>query len=122
MRVLLLEDDERLGPLLARGLRGAGHAVDAATTVEDARWLAGEHPYDVLLLDIGVPDGDGLTLCGELRARGDWTPVLMLTARDAVPDRVRGLDVGADDYVVKPFAFEELLARLRAAGRRGAVP
>ena len=122
MRVLLLEDDARLGPLVTRGLREAGHAVDPATTVEEARWLAGENTYDVLVLDIMVPDGDGLDLTAELRAAGNWTPCLLLTARDAVADRVRGLDVGADDYLVKPFAFDELLARMRAIGRRGPVP
>jgi two-component system, OmpR family, response regulator len=122
MRVLLLEDDRRLGPLVTRGLRAEGHAVDPATTIEEARWLATENHYDVLVLDIMVPDGDGLALCEELRAAGDWTPCLFLTARDAVADRVRGLDVGADDYVVKPFAFEELVARMRAIARRGPLP
>jgi two-component system OmpR family response regulator len=122
MRVLLLEDDLRLGPLLARGLRAAGHAVDPAAGVEDARWLASVNEYDVLVLDIVVPDGDGMSLCAELRAAGNWTPCLLLTALDGVADRVRGLDVGADDYLVKPFAFEELLARMRAVGRRGPVP
>ncbi len=96
--------------------------MDPATTIEDARWLAHEHPYDILVFDIVVPDGDGLDLCAELREAGDWTPCLLLTARDAVADRVRGLDVGADDYLVKPFAFEELLARMRAIVRRGPVP
>jgi two-component system OmpR family response regulator len=122
MRVLLLEDDRRLGPLVTRGLRSEGHAVDPATTIEEARWLANENTYDVLVLDVVVPDGDGLILCGELRAAGNWTPCMFLTARDAVADRVRGLDVGADDYVVKPFAFEELLARMRAIARRGPMP
>lgn len=122
VRVLLLEDDPRLGPLVARGLRLAGHAVDPTTTIEDARWLATENTYDALVLDIGLPDGDGLGLCAELRASANWTPALMLTARDGVADRVRGLDAGADDYLVKPFAFEELVARLRAIGRRGPIP
>ena len=120
MRVLLMEDDERLAGLLARGLRAEGHAVDRAGTIEDGRWLATENPYDVLVFDVMLPDGDGFSLCSELRAGGAWTPVLMLTARDAVDDRVRGLDVGADDYLVKPFAFPELTARLRALARRGA--
>ncbi len=119
MKLLLLEDDVRLSGLLQRGLRGDGHAVDPAATTEDARWLASEGAYDVLVLDVMLPDGDGFSLCAELRAAGNWTPVLMLTARDAVEDRVRGLDVGADDYLVKPFAFVELLARLRALARRG---
>jgi two-component system OmpR family response regulator len=120
MRLLLMEDDDRLAGLLARGLKGEGHAVDRAGTIEDGRWLATENPYDVLIFDVMLPDGDGFSLCGDLRASGTWTPVLMLTARDAVSDRVRGLDVGADDYLVKPFAFPELTARLRALARRGA--
>lgn len=119
MKILVLEDDVRLAGLILRGLRREGHAVDAAATVEDARWHAAESVYDVLVLDVMLPDGSGFELCGTLRAAGDWTPVLLLTARDAVADRVRGLDVGADDYLVKPFAFAELLARLRALARRG---
>ena len=119
MKLLLLEDDVRLSGLLQRGLRGDGHAVDAAATIEDARWRTSEGAYDALVLDVMLPDGDGFAFCAELRAGGNWTPVLMLTARDAVEDRVRGLDVGADDYLVKPFAFVELLARLRALARRG---
>lgn len=121
MKVLLLEDDVRLAGLITRGLRRDGHAVDTAGTVEDARWLATESVYDVLVLDVMLPDGDGFGLCRELRASGNWTPALLLTARDAVNDRVRGLDVGADDYLVKPFAFAELFARLRALARRGAT-
>ena len=121
MKVLLLEDDVRLAGLITRGLRRDGNAVDQAGTLEDARWLASESVYDVLVLDVMLPDGDGFGLCRELRARGDWTPVLLLTARDAIDDRVRGLDVGADDYLVKPFAFAELFARLRALARRGST-
>ncbi len=121
MKVLILEDDVRLAALVARGLRREGHAIDAAGTVEDAEWMMAESVYDVLLLDVMLPDGDGFSLCGRLRTAGNWTPVLMLTARDAVADRVRGLDVGADDYLVKPFAFAELLARLRALARRGST-
>lgn len=121
MKILLLEDDVRLSGLIVRGLRREGHAVDSAGTVEDARWSTAESTYDVLILDVMLPDGDGFGLCAELRASGDWTPVLMLTARDAVADRVRGLDVGADDYLVKPFAFAELVARLRALVRRGST-
>jgi two-component system OmpR family response regulator len=120
MRLLLLEDDIRLAGLLQRGLRAEGHAVDLAGLVEDGRWLATENPYDALVFDVMLPDGDGFALCAEIRRAGIWTPVLMLTARDAVGDRVRGLDVGADDYLVKPFAFAELTARLRALVRRGA--
>lgn len=119
MKVLLLEDDLRLAGLITRGLRRDGNAVDSAGTVEDARWLATESFYDVLVLDVMLPDGDGFGLCRELRSAGNWTPVLLLTARDAIDDRVRGLDVGADDYLVKPFAFAELFARLRALARRG---
>ena len=121
MKVLLLEDDVRLAGLITRGLRRDGNAVDTAGTVEDARWLATESVYDVLVLDVMLPDGDGFGLCRELRSTGDWTPVLLLTARDAIDDRVRGLDVGADDYLVKPFAFAELFARLRALVRRGST-
>src|SRR5438270_11204266 len=113
MKILLLEDDVRLASLITRGLRRDGNAVDTAAAVEDARWLAGESVYDVLVLDVMLPDGDGFALCRELRFSGNWTPVLLLTARDAIDDRVRGLDVGADDYLVKPFAVAELFARLR---------
>ena len=118
VKALVLDDDVRLGELIARGLRREGHAVDLARTLEDARWFAAESTYDVLVLDVMLPDGDGFALCREFRERGLWTPVLMLSARDAVVDRVRGLDVGADDYLVKPFAFTELVARLRALARR----
>jgi DNA-binding response OmpR family regulator len=120
MKVLLLEDDVRLAGLICRGLRRDGHAVDFAGTIEDARWHASESTYDVLVLDVMLPDGDGFGLCRDLRSTGNWTPVLLLTARDAIQDRVRGLDVGADDYLVKPFALAELYARLRALARRGA--
>ncbi len=119
MKLLVLEDDANLRSALRRGFRRAGHVVDDAGTLEDARWLVAESTYDALVLDVMVPDGDGFGFCRDLRQAGDRTPVLMLTARDAVVDRVRGLDVGADDYLIKPFAFEELLARVRALGRRG---
>ncbi len=121
MKILLLEDDVRLSALLLRGLRRDGHAVDHAATVEDGRWLATEAPYDAMVFDVMLPDGDSYWLCADLRAKGRWAPVLFLTARDAVEDRVRGLDAGGDDYLVKPFAFTELLARLRALTRRGTV-
>jgi two-component system OmpR family response regulator len=121
MKVLVLEDDVRLSAVILRGLRREGYAVDHAATVEDGRWMAIESTYDVMIFDVVLPDGDGYALCAELRAAGRWTPVLFLTARGAVEDRVRGLDVGGDDYLVKPFAFAELLARLRALGRRGAI-
>jgi two-component system OmpR family response regulator len=121
VKVLLLEDDVRLSGLISRALRRDGNAVDSVGTVEDARWLAAESVHDVLVLDVMLPDGDGFGLCRDLRGAGNWTPVLLLTARDAIDDRVRGLDVGADDYLVKPFAIAELFARLRALVRRGAI-
>ncbi len=121
MKILVLEDDQRLRSVLVRGLHRSGHTVDVAGTVEEARWFVSETRHDVLILDVMLPDGDGFAFCRELRAAGDWSPVLMLTARDAVTDRVRGLDVGADDYLVKPFAFAELEARLRALDRRGPI-
>ena len=122
MKLLVLEDDLGLRSALRRGFRRAGHTVDDAGTLGDARWHVAESTYDVLVLDVMVPDGDGFGFCRELREAGNPTPVLFLTARDAVDDRVRGLDVGADDYLVKPFALEELLARVRALARRGPTP
>jgi len=119
VKILMLEDDQRLRSVVVRGLHRAGHTIDIAGTVEEARWYLSETRHDVLVFDVMLPDGDGFTLCRELRAAGDRSPVLMLTARDAITDRVRGLDVGADDYLVKPFAFAELEARLRALDRRG---
>ena len=120
MRLLIVEDEPRLGTLLERGLVEEGYAVDRVATKEDALHMLASIGYDLLLLDIMLPDGDGLSICAALRAAGNWTPVLLLTARDAVDDRVRGLDSGADDYLVKPFDFNELLARVRALLRRGA--
>jgi two-component system OmpR family response regulator len=120
MRVLVVEDEARMAELLRRGLEEEGFAVDVVPTAQDGVWLATENPYDVILLDVLLPDGDGFGVCRRIREAGQWAPVLMLTARDAVPDRVRGLDVGADDYLTKPFAFAELLARVRALVRRGA--
>jgi two-component system, OmpR family, response regulator len=119
MRVLIVEDDLRMAGLVRRGLAHEGLAVDVVSNGEDALWTAGAHPYDAIVLDVMLPDLDGFETCRRLRAAGVWTPVLMLTARDAVEDRVAGLDSGADDYLVKPFAFAELLARLRAIARRG---
>jgi two-component system OmpR family response regulator len=104
--------------LLERGLSEEGHVVDVAATGEDAIWMAQAAPYEALVLDVMLPGLDGLATCRALRERGVWTPVLMLTARDAVADRIEGLDSGADDYLPKPFAFGELLARLRALVRR----
>ena len=120
MRLLVIEDDTRLADQLRRGFRAEGYAVDCTATAEDARWLATENDYDAVILDIGMPDGDGFTLCADLRSTGRWSPIVMLTARNAVSDRVRGLDVGADDYALKPFSFTELAARIRALIRRGA--
>jgi two-component system, OmpR family, response regulator len=118
VRVLVVEDEAKLADLLARGLREEGHAADVARNGEDALWMATAVPYDAVVLDVMLPGLDGLEVCRELRRRSVWTPVLILTARDAVADRVAGLDTGADDYLVKPFSFAELLARLRALARR----
>ena len=116
--MLVVEDQPKLAALLARGLREEGHAADVAGRGEDALWMAAAAPYDAIVLDIMLPGIDGLDTCRELRRLEVWTPVLMLTARDAVGDRVTGLDAGADDYLSKPFSFDELLARLRALTRR----
>jgi two-component system OmpR family response regulator len=118
MRVLIVEDERKLADLLARGLREEGHTPDIAARGEDAVWMAEAAPFDVIVLDVMLPGLDGFDVCRRLREREVWTPVLMLTARDAVEDRVAGLDAGADDYLAKPFAFDELLARLRALTRR----
>jgi two-component system, OmpR family, response regulator len=120
MRILIVEDEPKLARLLARGLREEGHAADVAASGEEALWMAEAVPYDVIILDVMLPGIDGITVCLHLRAAGLTTPILMLTARDTVPDRVRGLDAGADDYLVKPFATDELLARLRSLARRPA--
>ncbi len=119
MRVLVVEDERRMATLLERGLQEEGYAVDLAATGEDGIWLATENAYDAVLLDVLLPDLDGFEVCRRLREARRWAPILMLTARDAVPDRVEGLDAGADDYLTKPFAYPELLARLRAVIRRG---
>jgi two-component system OmpR family response regulator len=118
MRLLVVEDEERLANLLARGLREEGHAVDVSGRGEDALWMARAVSYDAIVLDVMLPGLDGLATCRTLRSEELWTPVLLLTARDSVASRVEGLDAGADDYLVKPFSFEELLARLRALTRR----
>ena len=120
MRVLVVEDEVKMGSLLRRGLQEEGHAADVARTGDDALWMAAAVDYDAILLDVMLPGRDGFEVCRELRERGVWAPVLMLTARTAVEDRISGLDAGADDYLPKPFAFGELLARLRALARRGA--
>ena len=121
MRILVVEDDAKLAGLLRRALTERGQATDVATRSEDALWMLGAHTYDVLVLDVMLPGMDGFDLCRALREDGVWTPVLMLTARDGIADRVRGLDAGADDYLVKPFSLAELLARLRALVRRSAA-
>jgi two-component system copper resistance phosphate regulon response regulator CusR len=118
MRILVVEDESALAASLAKGLRQAAHAVDLAPTLAEARSRLAMERYDGVLLDLGLPDGSGLVLAREIRSRGDRVPILVLTARDSVGDRVAGLDAGADDYVVKPFALEEVLARLRALERR----
>ncbi len=118
MRILVVEDEAALADALARGLRHAAHAVDVAHTLAAARTRLALESYDAMVLDLGLPDGSGLTLAHDLRTGGSPLPILILTARDTVPDRVRGLDHGADDYLIKPFALDELLARLRALERR----
>jgi two-component system OmpR family response regulator len=118
MRVLVVEDEAKLAGLLARGLGEEGHVADVAGRGEDALWMAKAAPYDAIVLDVMLPGLDGFATCRELRANDVWAPVLFLTARDGIEDRVRGLDNGADDYLVKPFSFAELLARLRALVRR----
>jgi two-component system OmpR family response regulator len=119
VRVLIVEDELRMAGLLRRGLVTEGLSADVADTGEDGLWMARSHDYDAIVLDVMLPGINGFETCRQLRASGVWTPVLMLTARNSVEDRVAGLDTGADDYLVKPFAFAELLARLRALVRRG---
>ena len=122
MRVLVVEDDPKMAALIGRGLREDGVATDIAGSGEDALWMAGSTDYDALVLDVLLPGIDGFETCRRLRDDGVWTPVLLLTARDAVEDRIAGLDGGADDYLTKPFSFGELHARLRALVRRGRAP
>jgi len=119
VRVLVVEDEERMAALLRRGLEEEGFAVDVATNGREGEWFARENDYDAVVLDLVLPDVDGFAVLEGMRGGGRWAPVLLLTALDAVEDRVRGLDLGADDYLTKPFAFVELLARLRAVMRRG---
>lgn len=121
MRVLLVEDDREMVRYLKRGLGEAGYAVDVALDGQEGLRLATTGPYDAVVLDVMLPGKDGIAVVSEMRARRVNTPVLMLTARDGMDDRVRGLDAGADDYLVKPFGFAELQARLRAILRRAAV-
>src|SRR5438105_11264772 len=120
MRVLVVEDKVKLATVLRRGMRKEGLAADISASGEEAVWMAESTPYDAVVLDVMLPGIDGFETCRRLRSQAVWTPILMLTARDRVDDRVAGLDSGADDYLTKPFAFRELLARLRALVRRGA--
>lgn len=122
MRILIVEDEAKMALLLRRGLGEEGLSVDIASSGEDALWMARAVEYDAIVLDLMLPGIDGIEVCRRLRADQVWSPVLMLTARTAVGDRVAGLDSGADDYLPKPFVFDELLARLRALARRGLAP
>jgi DNA-binding response OmpR family regulator len=122
MRILVVEDSRHLAGIIKRGLLEEGYAVDNAYDGEEARYMAETTPFDLVILDVMLPKKDGVTVCRELRAMNVNTPVLMLTAKDSVEDKVTGLDSGADDYQVKPFAFSELLARVRALLRREAFP
>jgi DNA-binding response OmpR family regulator len=122
MRVLVVEDEPRMATLLERGFREEGYAVDVACNGTDGLWLATEQDYDAVVLDVLLPEVDGLEVCRRLRAARRWAPILLLTARDAVDDRVQGLDAGADDYLTKPFSFAELAARVRALARSRSGP
>jgi DNA-binding response OmpR family regulator len=121
MRALVVEDEPRLATGLRDGLEAEGYAVDVALTGTDGLWFAREHGYDVVLLDVMLPEVDGFEICATLRSERVWTPILMLTARDADSDQIRALDTGADDYLTKPFSYAVLIARLRALVRRGAA-
>ncbi len=120
MRVLVVEDEQRLAAGLRRGLEAEGFAVDVALDGTDGLWMAREHPYDAIVLDIMLPGVNGFKICEKLREEGVWTPILMLTAKDGEWDEVEALDTGADDYLTKPFSYAVLLAHLRALVRRGA--
>ena len=119
MRVLLVEDEVKMARAIRRGLEQETYSVDVCADGDDALRRSLDNEYDAIVLDVMLPGRDGFSVCREMRTHGRWAPILMLTARDAVEDRIRGLDAGADDYLVKPFAFGELLARLRAMVRRG---
>ena len=121
MRILLAEDEPAAAQMLAKGLREEGYAVDLSLDGEDAFYKAGVNQYDLIILDVVLPGKDGFSICRELRGTGSSIPILMLTARDAVEDRIAGLDYGADDYITKPFEYREVLARVRALLRRGAT-
>ena len=118
MRILIVEDEVKIARAIRRGLEREGYVTEVAAAGQEAIFLATEQDYDAIVLDVMIPAPDGFAVCRQLRARNRWAPVLMLTARDSVEDRIRGLDAGADDYLVKPFSFGELLARLRALLRR----
>jgi two-component system, OmpR family, response regulator len=121
MRILVVEDDVRMAAAIRRGLRWEGLVADVAGSGVDALAMAGATEYDAVVLDVMLPDLDGFATCRRMRADGMWAPIIMLTARDGIEDRVRGLDEGADDYLTKPFSLAELVARLRALARRGPV-
>jgi two-component system, OmpR family, response regulator len=120
VRVLVVEDESKMATLVRKALELEGYSVDVAMTGTDAVWMGTENDYDAIVLDVMIPEPDGFEVCRRLRADGRWAPILLLTARDSVDDRVVGLDAGADDYIPKPFSFAELYARLRALTRRGA--
>ncbi len=122
MRVLVVEDEVRMASMLKRGLEEEGYSIDVAPDGVDGLWLGTENPYDAIVLDVNLPGIDGFEVCRKLREQERWAPVIMLTARGDVQDRIRGLDSGADDFLPKPFSFGELTSRLRALIRRGAPP
>ena len=122
MRLLVVEDEQRLAAGLRKGLEAEGFAVDVVHNGTDGIWMARENPFDAIILDVMLPGANGYQVCRTLRGEGNWTPILMLTAKDGVWDEVEGLDTGADDYLAKPFSYAVLVARLRALRRRGARP
>ena len=122
MRLLVIEDEQRLAAGLRKGLEADGFAVDVVHNGTDGIWMARENPFDAIILDVMLPGANGYQVCRTLRSEGNWTPILMLTAKDGAADVVEGLDTGADDYLAKPFSYAVLLARLRALFRRGAQP
>ena len=119
MRLLVVEDEQRLAAGLRKGLEAEGFAVDVVYNGTDGIWMARENPFDAIILDVMLPGANGYQVCRTLRSEGNWTPILMLTAKDGVWDEVEGLDTGADDYLTKPFSYAVLIARLRALRRRG---
>lgn len=118
MKILLVEDEKKVAAFIKKGLKSEGYIVDHASDGEEGLFMANEGKYDLIILDIMLPKMDGMTVCREVRAKNRTVPIIMLTAKDTVEDRVKGLDAGADDYLTKPFSFAELLARVRALGRR----